>query len=132
MNRANGKSFDNVGVRTRGARCAVFSVHPPFTLACWPESRTVLSALGLHEVCLQRPQDQARFLTALAERNDGAKDSGPDHIGFRSSRSAIQRREAFRRNYRRVVFLGKCSRQITLAAVELASSRVNMGGTLDI
>jgi radical SAM protein with 4Fe4S-binding SPASM domain len=132
MSRTNGKLFDNVGVCTRRAGCAVFSVQPPFTLACWPELRTVLSELGLHEVWLRRPQDQVRFLTALAEHSGGARNFRPARVGFESSRNALRRREAFRQNYRRVVFLGKCSRQIALAAIELAATQVQVGGTIDI
>ena len=129
---ANGKLFDNVEVRTRGVTCAVFSVQPPFTLACWPEWRTVLSVLHLHEVRLERPEDQVRFLSALAGHGDGARNFRPAHIGFKLSRSAIRRREAYRHSYRRVVFLGKCSRQIALGALQLAASQVQPGGSIDV
>ncbi|MGA3058642.1 MAG: hypothetical protein ABSE70_11525, partial [Candidatus Limnocylindrales bacterium] len=125
--------FDNVVLRTRENRCAVSSVCAPFRTAYWAELGAMASELGFANLTarsLESPEAQEIFLSHLAGRLGTA--FRPAWVGFRSSPGEIRRRELFRRQYQLVSFLGSCSRDVVMSALELIAGGVRRGGTVDV
>ncbi|MGO9199453.1 MAG: hypothetical protein ACLQM8_02790 [Limisphaerales bacterium] len=129
------KPFDNVVFRARGSRCLAASVAPPFRAAHWPDIAVLAGELKLPAfvaASLDEPESQRTLLSALAGGAARGAAFWPARIGFASGPEDIQRPEAYRRSRRSVVFLGECSRDVTLSALEAATQGIGPRGVVDV
>jgi len=124
-----------VALRLRANRCIVSSVLPPFVTVLWPDVQPAASQLGLRQVTaesLQQDGAQALFLSVLAGRALPDERLKPAKIGYKQPPDLLRGREAFRDRFRLVTFVGACSRETALGALELIAGQVRRGGTVDV
>jgi radical SAM protein with 4Fe4S-binding SPASM domain len=109
--------------RVRGGRCALWSQIAPFRAAYWPDIEALAKELGM-----AWPQDgeeaQRDFVAALAERVGFVSRQTQSAAQVNQIRGDILRREDFRRGNALLVFVGCCSRQVVLGAVEILANRL--------
>jgi radical SAM protein with 4Fe4S-binding SPASM domain len=117
--------------RVRGDRCALWSLTPPFRAAYWPDINAVAAELGIP--WREKGADaQSRFASALAERTGFGAALSPTKMRFAQNGGEVLRREEFRRGFALVTFLGRCSRQVTLGAIELVAGRLRRGAKINL
>lgn len=126
---------ESVAVRTRGERCLLASVSPPFRTAYWPDVATLASELGFADWdarSLAEPQARGRLLNALADRLPAAAAFRPTGLGSHARPEDIHRREAFRTSTRFVTFLGNCPGHIVRVALGLVADQLTAGASVNV
>ena len=127
--------FDNVALRLRGKGCLVTSTCPPFVTVDWPDLALAASDLGLPQATaesLTETEVQRQFLTSLAEGPLKEEQFRPARVGFRAGPREVRGIQEARQAYRRVLFVGACSREVLFGSLEAISGTLPRGGRLDL
>jgi radical SAM protein with 4Fe4S-binding SPASM domain len=135
MSDASREDFDSALLRVRGKSCVAASVAPPFQAARWADVELLAQELrvaGFVGVSLGERGAQRALLSALADRVAGAGAFRPRRIGFRPLPGDMARLEAYRQARRSVIFLGPCSREVILSALEAATQGLGPGGFVEV
>ena len=128
-------TFDSVLLRVRGKSCLAASVAPPFRAARWPDTELLGQELRLPDfvgASLGERGAQRALLSVLADRVPGAGAFRPRRIGFRPLPGDMARREAYRQSGRSVIFLGRCSREVVLSALEAVTQGLGPSGIVEV
>jgi len=135
MRGLTGEALGNAAVRARDLRCVVASVAPPFRTAYWPDSKALVAQLGLPPALadkLGEPEGRSQLVGALAAKGAAGLPFRAGGAGSTAGPQDVRRKEALRRGRRSVVFLGRCSREVVLGALELVTDGLAPEGLVNV
>ncbi len=122
-------------VRLRGKRCLASSVAPPFQTAYWADIEALKAQLGWDgggTGSLTAAGVPPRLTAGLSALLGGLSPTDAATAWSLPWAADVRRREAFRATHRAVVFLGRCSREVALGALEVATERLIVGSQVEV
>ena len=121
--------------RLRGKRCLASSVAPPFRTAYWADVEALKAQLGWDSGgtgSLTAAGVPPRLTAGLSALVGGLSPTEAATTWSLPWAADVRRREAFRASHRAVLFLGRCSREVALGALEIATERLTVGSQVEV